>query len=252
MTLAVECLPERQGGRRKCRFRVEDTGIGMEEAFLPKMFEPFVQEHRVPVQGTGLGLSIAKQLVDMLGGSIAVKSEVGRGTEFKVDLYMEQVMAPVPGKGQENIPKDFFKGRRVLLCEDNALNQELAKTLLEDEGMVVLLAENGQIGLEIFTDSEPGSIDAILMDIRMPQLDGLQTTRLIRGLPRRDSRAVPIIALTANAFREDAEKSKASGMNSHLTKPLEPGKLLHDLAHYMEVYDETRSGWPEGGRKLKI
>lgn len=252
VTLAVECLPERQGGRRKCRFRVEDTGIGMEEAFLPKMFEPFVQEHRVPVQGTGLGLSIAKQLVDMLGGSIAVKSEVGRGTEFKVDLYMEQVMAPVPGKGQENIPKDFFKGRRVLLCEDNALNQELAKTLLEDEGMVVLLAENGQIGLEIFTDSEPGSIDAILMDIRMPQLDGLQTTRLIRGLPRRDSRAVPIIALTANAFREDAEKSKASGMNSHLTKPLEPGKLLHDLAHYMEVYDETRSGWPEGGRKLKI
>ena len=252
VTLAVECLPERQGGRRKCRFRVEDTGIGMEEAFLPKMFEPFVQENRVPVQGTGLGLSIAKQLVDMLGGSIAVKSEVGRGTEFKVDLYMEQVMAPVPGKGQENIPKDFFKGRRVLLCEDNALNQELAKTLLEDEGMVVLLAENGQIGLEIFTDSEPGSIDAILMDIRMPQLDGLQTTRLIRGLPRRDSQAVPIIALTANAFREDAEKSKASGMNSHLTKPLEPEKLLHNLAHYMEVYDETRSGWPEGGRKLKI
>ncbi len=245
VTFAAECLPERQGGRRKCRVSIKDTGIGMEDSFLPKMFEPFVQEHRLPVQGTGLGLAIAKQLVDMLGGSINVSSRVGEGTEFKVEFYMEQVMAPVPGRGNEAIPKDFFEGRRVLLCEDNALNQELAKTLLEDEGMAVILAENGQIGIEIFNDSDLGSIDAILMDIRMPVMDGLQAAKLIRAMPRKDSRAVPILALTANAFREDAEKSKAAGMNSHLTKPLEPEKLLHDLAHYMEAYDEARTGWPE-------
>ena len=245
VTFAAECLPERQGGRRKCRVSIKDTGIGMEDSFLPQMFEPFVQEHRLPVQGTGLGLAIAKQLVDMLGGSINVSSRVGEGTEFKVEFYMEQVMAPVPGRGNEAIPKDFFEGRRVLLCEDNALNQELAKTLLEDEGMAVILAENGQIGIEIFNDSDLGSIDAILMDIRMPVMDGLQAAKLIRAMPRKDSRAVPILALTANAFREDAEKSKAAGMNSHLTKPLEPEKLLHDLAHYMEAYDEARTGWPE-------
>jgi PAS domain S-box-containing protein len=250
VTFSAECLKERLGGRRKCRIRVKDTGIGMDEAFLPKMFEPFVQEHRLPVQGTGLGLAIAKQLVDMLGGSISVASRVNEGTEFKVEFYLEQVMAPVPGKGTEAVPKDFFKGRRVLLCEDNTLNQELAKTLLEDEGMVVLLAENGQIGLEIFNDSDLGSIDAILMDIRMPVMDGLQAARLIRGMPRRDGRAVPILALTANAFREDAEKSKAAGMNSHLTKPLEPEKLLHDLAHYMVAFDEARTGWPERGKKI--
>ena len=247
---SAECLKERLGGRRKCCIRVKDTGIGMDEAFLPKMFEPFVQEHRLPVQGTGLGLAIAKQLVDMLGGNISVASRVNEGTEFKVEFYLEQVMAPVPGKGTEAVPKDFFKGRRVLLCEDNTLNQELAKTLLEDEGMVVLLAENGQIGLEIFNDSDLGSIDAILMDIRMPVMDGLQATRLIREMPRRDGRAVPILALTANAFREDAEKSKAAGMNSHLTKPLEPEKLLHDLAHYMAAFDEARTGWPERGKKI--
>ncbi|MBQ7497327.1 MAG: response regulator [Selenomonas sp.] len=245
VTFAAECLPERQGGRRKCRVSIKDTGIGMEDSFLPKMFEPFVQEHRLPVQGTGLGLAIAKQLVDMLGGSINVSSRVGEGTEFRVEFYMEQMMAPVPGRGNEAIPKDFFEGRRVLLCEDNALNQELAKTLLEDEGMAVILAENGQIGIEIFNDSDLGSIDAILMDIRMPVMDGLQAAKLIRAMPRKDSRAVPILALTANAFREDAEKSKAAGMNSHLTKPLEPEKLLHDLAHYMEAYDEARTGWPE-------
>ena len=252
VTFSATCLKERQGSRRKCCLIVRDTGIGMEESFLPKMFEPFVQEHRASVQGTGLGLSIAKQLVDMMGGVISVNSEVGRGTEFKVEIYLEQVMAPMPGKSKEEIPRDFFKGRRVLLCEDNNLNQELAKTLLEDEGMVVLVAENGQVGLEIFTDSEPGSIDAILMDIRMPIMDGLQSARLIRALPRRDGRTVPVLALTANAFREDAEKSKAAGMNSHLTKPLEPQKLLHDLWHYMEVYDETRSGWPGQIRNLKI
>jgi CheY-like chemotaxis protein/anti-sigma regulatory factor (Ser/Thr protein kinase) len=249
VTFSAECLPERQGARRKCRISVKDTGIGMEESFLPKMFEPFAQEQRLPVQGTGLGLAIAKQLVDMLGGSINVSSKVGEGTEFKVEFYMEQVMAPLPGKGNEDIPKGFFEGRRVLLCEDNALNQELAKTLLEDEGMAVIVAENGQIGIEIFNDSDLGSIDAILMDIRMPVMDGLQAAKFIRAMPRRDSKAVPILALTANAFREDAEKSKAVGMNSHLTKPLEPEKLLHDLAHYMEAFDETRSGWPETAKR---
>ena len=111
--------------------------------------------------------------------------------------------------------------------------------------MAVILAENGQIGIGIFNDSDLGSIDAILMDIRMPVMDGLQAAKLIRAMPRKDSRAVPILALTANAFREDAEKSKAAGMNSHLTKPLEPEKLLHDLAHYMVAYDEARTGWPE-------
>jgi PAS domain S-box-containing protein len=227
-----------------CRFIVRDNGQGMSPDFIPRMFEPFEQENALSKQGTmgtGLGLSIARELLNVLGGSISVESEVGKGTTFTVDVPMECVT----GQGQKSVadtPAVSLAGRQVLVCEDNELNREIVTTILEMNELQVISAEDGAQGIQLFLESPEYSIEAILMDIRMPVMDGLTAAAEIRKLDRADAQLVPIIALSANAFQEDVEDSRKAGMNDHLTKPVEPDVLLNRLKHHIGVYESRRKG----------
>lgn len=213
-------------------FVISDNGIGISPEFLPHIFEPFAQEkqHGYESVGTGLGLSIVKQLVDNAGGTINVKSEKGKGTRFTVRLPFDEVDAEDQHetnemrKGANNI-----RGKKVLLCEDNAMNREIAVALLNKQGVIVDAAENGQIGLEKFKESESGEYAAILMDVRMPVMDGYEASRQIRGLEHSDAESIPIIAITADAFDEDARKCLEAGMNDYVSKPIDPQHLYSVL-----------------------
>ncbi|MEA5050651.1 MAG: response regulator [Oscillospiraceae bacterium] len=223
-------LPE----KRNCGFIIEDTGIGMSEEFLKHMYEPFSQEKRsesVQLPGTGLGLSIVKRYVDLLGGTIRVESHVHAGTRWEVTLPVTKLE-----NGLQQKPKaeslEALKGRRVLLCEDNQMNTEIASMLLKDKGMLVETAENGAIGLKMFAASPEDYYDIVLMDIRMPEMDGLEAVRRIRALDRPDAVAVPVIAMTADAFEESIREAKAAGMNAYITKPIEPGKMFETLRRW--------------------
>lgn len=224
--------------RAVLRFSVADTGIGIEEAALSRIFNAFEQANAATAAnhgGTGLGLSISSRLVQMMGGALEVLSKVGQGSEFFFTLafeYAENEPLSAREPRPEN-PKMDFSGRRILLAEDNELNQEIAQTILEMNGFAVTGAANGQEALDQFCSSSPGTFDAILMDIRMPVMDGLEAARRIRTSGRTDSRTVPIIALTANAFDEDTRKSMASGMDGHLSKPIQVEKLLELLSQCM-------------------
>jgi signal transduction histidine kinase len=215
------------------RIIVEDTGIGMSREFQEKLYEPFSQEHRpeaVNVSGTGLGLVIVKRIVDLMDGSIRVKSEIGKGTEFTVDLPVQQIEAcSLPVKKAAPLPLEILRGKRILLCEDNYINTEVAQIQLSDAGMLVECAENGLEGIRKFVSSDPGYFSAILMDIRMPVMDGCEAARKIRSLPRPDAGTVPIIATTADAFEEDVRRCQEAGMNAHIEKPVETEKLLRTL-----------------------
>lgn len=220
------------------RMTIKDNGIGISKEFLPKIFTPFEQENTsndITRKGTGLGLSIVKNIVDLMGGSIRVESEKGKGTTFIVEWDLETVSAEeISEQSMDKSEKTIaLSGRRVLLCEDHPLNTQIATKLLEKEGVIVTHAENGQVAVEQFKQSKVGRFDAILMDIRMPVMDGLEATRAIRSLNRGDAKIVPIIAMTANAFTEDMQKSLDAGMNYHLAKPIEPKKLYETLAQYM-------------------
>lgn len=210
---------------------VRDDGIGMSEEFQKRLFEPFTQEYRMGYEskGTGLGLSIVKQLVDLMGGTVEVHSVPGKGTEFLTRLRFETVDFSGAGGEDADREKDLpaLRGRRALLCEDNALNSEIACAMLRGKGMETVTAPNGQAGLEVFEKSEPGTFDVILMDLRMPVLDGFGAARAVRALDRPDAGRVPIIAITADAFDEDVRKCKEAGMNGHVAKPISP-ELLFD------------------------
>lgn len=218
------------------RFIISDTGVGMSEEFLPHAFESFAQESRRDIsensQGTGLGLAIVKKTVDLMGGKISIDSKIGKGTTFTVDLSYETVDNPSELSSDE-ISLDKLSGRRILLCEDNEINTEIIVTLLERKGMTVTCAENGQIGLQKFEDEPIGSFDLILMDKRMPVMDGIEATKAIRALKREDVKTIPIIALTADAFVEDEQLSISVGMNGHLPKPIVPKYLYEMIASYM-------------------
>lgn len=218
------------------RFIISDTGVGMSEEFLPHAFESFAQESRRDIsensQGTGLGLAIVKKTVDLMGGKISIDSKIGKGTTFTVDLSYETVDNPSELSSDE-ISLDKLSGRRILLCEDNEINTEIIVTLLERKGMTVTCAENGQIGLQKFEDEPIGSFDLILMDKRMPVMDGIEATKAIRALKREDAKTIPIIALTADAFVEDEQLSISVGMNGHLPKPIVPKYLYEMIASYM-------------------
>lgn len=252
VTFKAQVLPEREGHRRKCRFIVSDTGVGMSEEFQPRMFNPFEQEHAMSqtgAMGTGLGLSIAKRLVDVMGGTIAVKSKVNEGTVITTDLFLEQAEGHMAEPETSAESEASLAGHRILVCEDNPLNLEIVSSLLKLKKLDVVAASNGRQGVQVFEQSAPGSIDAILMDVRMPVMDGLEATRAIRSLPRADAQAVPIVALSANAFKEDKAKSKAAGMNAHLTKPLVMQDLVRTLSHLIGIYDEQRRANQDKGGK---
>lgn len=211
-----------------CRFSVTDTGIGMSEDFQKQMFEPFTQEHgenRSEFKGTGLGLSIVKRIIEEMGGEIRVESELDIGTKFSWDLTFP--IDKAINERAENIPDRIvtLRGIRVLAAEDNSLNSEILKFILEDMGINVNLVENGELAVKAFEESRPGEYAMILMDIMMPVMDGYEASRIIRNMKRPDAATIPIIAMTANAFAEDIVRSSEAGMDAHITKPIDENKL---------------------------
>ncbi|MDD4850093.1 MAG: response regulator, partial [Gemmiger sp.] len=226
------------------RFEITDTGIGMSEEQQLHAFDPFYRaqtaltEH---TEGTGLGLSITKNMVDSMGGTATLHSTVGVGTTFVVELPLRVS----GGEGQHPATwsntgagtgaaadTSGLRGLQVLVCEDHPINQTVAKRILEKAGMRVVLAENGQAGYEKFAQSRPGSYQVILMDIQMPVMNGYEATQAIRECGHPQAKTIPILAMTANAFAEDIQKSLASGMNEHLAKPLEPARLYAALRRF--------------------
>lgn len=227
-----------EGNVEWVRFTVRDSGIGMSEEFLEHAFEPFSQEGNRTLalqwQGTGLGLAIVKKLVVMMHGTIEIHSKLGEGTEVILDLPLTISGVDAPEKmPQAVIAKQNLEGRRVLLAEDNEINTFVARRILESKGILVEHAENGKRAVELVEQNPEGYFDAIVMDIRMPVMSGLEATRQIRAMNRTDAQTVPIIAMTANAYEEDVSQSLAAGMNAHLAKPIEPQVILGTLAGYI-------------------
>lgn len=219
------------------RFTVSDTGVGMSPEFVEHhLFQPFSQEHNeitTSYAGTGLGLAIVKKLVLLMNGQIDVESHLNQGTTFTLHLNFEKTAAPNTRTRiteAPSIPLDLLQGQSILLCEDHPLNAEITRKLLDKAGMKVTLAQNGQIALDIFRTAEQHYFAAILMDIRMPVMDGLTATRNIRALDRPDAKTIPIIALTANVYEEDMKMSRNAGMNAHLSKPIDAQRMYRTLA----------------------
>ncbi len=225
--------------RAVLRFSVSDTGIGIDPAAITRIFNAFEQAEASTASrhgGTGLGLSISSRLVQMMGGALEVRSQVGKGSVFFFTLTLDYAPEETADDAIQTPPAALpdFHGRHLLLAEDNELNREIAQTILEMNGFLVTCAVNGQEALDLFCSGAPGQFDAIIMDIRMPVMDGLESTRRIRTSGRADARTIPILALTANAFDEDTKKSMASGMTGHLSKPLQVEQLLELLGRYMK------------------
>lgn len=218
------------------RFSVTDTGIGIEENAMNRIFNAFEQADSGTAAmygGTGLGLSISSRLVQMMGGTLEVRSEVGKGSEFfftlTLDYAAEETQKDSAQKQYHGAAADF-NGCRILLAEDNEMNSEIAQTILEMNGFTVTSVSDGLEALETYAGEPAGTYDAVLMDIRMPVMDGLESARRIRTSGREDARSIPIIALTANAFDEDTKKSIESGMDGHLSKPIDVGQMLELLS----------------------
>jgi signal transduction histidine kinase/CheY-like chemotaxis protein len=238
ITASVQMLEPAADGCN-CRITVQDTGVGISPEFLPHIFDAFSQEHRaetVNILGTGLGLAIVKKIVDLMGGRISVKSDLGKGSTFCVELPLKMAEEIHAQERESAWQSGILSGKRVLLCEDNYLNTEIAKILLEEQGVQVSCAENGKTGVELFKKSGIGFYSAVLMDIRMPVMDGYDATRTIRGLNRPDATLVPIIAMTADAFEEDIRNCREAGMVGHVTKPIDSKKLLKLLRETIAAY----------------
>jgi signal transduction histidine kinase/CheY-like chemotaxis protein len=221
---------------------ISDTGIGMSTEFQKKLFEPFTQEGRNDIsntRGSGLGLAIVKRLVDFMGGTITVQSQLGKGSIFTVRLTFDSVPVESCGVAPASAGnKDEFKclqGKHILVCEDHPLNQEIVKALLSKKGMQVTIAEDGQQGVECFRKARHFFYDAVLMDIRMPILNGYEATKAIRSLDREDAKTVTILAMTADAFADDVKNCLKSGMNGHISKPIDAGQLYETLAREIKT-----------------
>lgn len=235
ITLSIGCTKDTK--MLHCRIAVKDTGCGMSKNFIPKAFEPFTQERSAEtanIGGSGLGLSIVKRLVDLMGGHIEVDSTLGKGTSFYVFIDFEIVSSE---QAHPEVPKETFSdvslnGKHVLLCEDNAVNREIATALLEGEGVIVTSAMNGKEGLDAFANSAPGTFDAVLMDIRMPIMNGYDASEEIRALRRSDASLIPIIAMTADAYDDDVKHCFDCGMNAHIAKPIDAQKLFITLKKF--------------------
>jgi signal transduction histidine kinase/CheY-like chemotaxis protein len=223
---------EESEGKRKLIIVENDNGIGMSEEFQKKMFDPFSQEDRMQTtgNGTGLGLAIVKSFVTLMSGELNVRSAPGVGTTFALSFPLQKSDTPL--KNSTISPQEIsgLKDKRILLCEDNPLNAKIAKTLLENKGMKVDLASNGKVGLDRFATSQPHTYDLILMDMRMPVMDGLETAKAIRALSREEAKKIPIVAMTANAYDEDIKACLEAGMNAHLAKPVDPTAMYEEIA----------------------
>ena len=237
--LEVEELPRNEHFARY-RFVVQDDGIGMSEEFQKTLFDPFTREEKSgtnKVQGTGLGMAITKSIVDLMGGSISVESAPGRGTRFEVVLEFPidaeadtvQEAQVLPEEAEETSP---LSGMKFLCAEDNAINAEILEMLLESKGASCTVCSNGQEIVDAFASVKPGEYDMILMDVQMPVMDGLEATRRIRNGENPLGRIIPILAMTANAFLEDMQKSKEAGMDEHLSKPVDIAALEQTVKRF--------------------
>ena len=214
----------------KVAFTVKDTGVGIDSEFLPKIFDVFTQEDSSSTSrhgGSGLGLAVTKKMVDIMGGTITVDSKKDVGSAFTVTIPLK--VAETPAAAEKMDTAETLEGKRILIVEDLPENAEIVADLLELEGATSEHAENGEIGVNMFAVSPPGYYDAVLMDLRMPVMDGLTAAREIRGLGHPDAETVPIIALTANAFESDIRLSLEAGMNAHLAKPTDSELLYKTL-----------------------
>ena len=236
VTLRVKSL-RRTGRQEAVRFIVSDNGIGMSNAFQKRMFLPFEQDAapRRKRSGSGLGLAIIGNLTALMGGSIAVDSELGKGTRFTVDIPLERTETAEKHDtaGENAEERCLFRGETLLLAEDDGLNAEVLENLLGYINLRVVHAENGKVAVDLFERSAPGEYAAILMDIQMPIMDGLDAARTIRALPREDAASIPIFALSASVFAEDVERSLCSGMNGHLGKPVDIEQICSMLQTWL-------------------
>ena len=239
VTVSLEELPCDEPGYMIMRTRVSDTGIGMSQDYLTRIFEAFTREKnttRSKIAGTGLGMSIVKRYVDLLGGTIQVESELGKGSTFTVTLkhkiadesFYENRKIENPETGTE-----ILEGRNILIAEDNDLNAEIAEAILKRAGLKTERVVNGIQCVNMITKMPADTYDMILMDIQMPEMDGYEAERAIRQLPDREKACIPIIAMTANAFEEDKKDAMAAGMNGHMAKPIQVEQLLSMLAEMM-------------------
>ncbi|MDR0648025.1 MAG: response regulator [Synergistaceae bacterium] len=230
----MECV-ERRDGMARVSFIVSDTGIGISEEALPKLFQRFEQGGRdISRQygGTGLGLAISKRIVQLLGGDIAVKSKEGEGSEFSFEIWLSE-SGEIPYDETAAGTLEKFTGKRALLVDDVPINRLIARDMLESAGMSADEAPDGLAALKMFEDSPENTYDVIFMDVQMPVMNGYEAAMRIRALGRHDSRSVPIIAITANAFKEDIDEALAHGMNAHVAKPLEMEKLLEVMLRFL-------------------
>ena len=230
--------------RINLEFKCRDTGMGMSPEFMEHIFEPFTQENadaRTKYGGTGLGMSITKSLVDKMGGRITVESVKGEGSTFDVILPFEiDRSVPKAAETERNPEQKSIKGTKILLVEDNELNMEIARFLLEEEGALVKEAWNGREAVDDFMNAADGEIDAILMDVMMPVMDGYEATRQIRESGKTEAQSIPIIAMTANAFAEDKAAALNAGMNEHIAKPLDAKKVVGTVAELVAAYREKK------------
>lgn len=228
-------IPARKADCATLVYTVEDTGIGMSKEYLKVLFEPFTREKSSTVskiQGTGLGMAIVKNLVDLMGGDIEVKSEIGKGTRFDITIDFKINDNGLSEKGIDvNLSSVSFKGKRVLLVEDNELNREIAFDILADEGFETDEASDGTVAVKMMEDAGPDYYDFVLMDIQMPLMNGYEATKAIRKMY--PDAKIPIIALSANAFSEDCDRSFAAGMDEHVSKPINKKILLSTLAKFL-------------------
>ena len=238
ITLDISSYPGADEKHIITRYVVRDNGIGMSEEFKKKLFDPFSQEDyanaRTLYKGTGLGMAITKKYVEMMGGSIAVESKKGAGSTFTVEIPLELPEQVIPSEQKQHLHRDLT-GIHVLMAEDNDLNAELATIILEEAGMTVTRASDGKEVVDLFKNHPRGTYDLILMDIMMPNMNGHQAAKAIRalGIERSDAVTIPIIALSANAFIDDIQESLDSGMNDHISKPINTEELIDTITKYI-------------------
>ena len=234
ITTIVDALGD-QDGICTYRWTISDTGRGMNEDFVKHIFEPFAQEEqdaRSDYHGTGLGMAIVKKLIEKMNGTITVTSEEGVGSTFVITIPFEIAKSPAESVIPDEEDPDSIRGINLLLVEDNELNAEIAEILLDDAGAHVTTVQNGREAVTLFETSPAGTFDVILMDVMMPVMDGLTATKTIRKMAREDAKTIPIIAMTANAFQEDAKRCIDAGMNAHLAKPIQTEKVIKMIARY--------------------
>ena len=245
ITLDISSYPGADEKHIITRYVVRDNGIGMSKEFQKKLFDPFSQEDdanaRTQYKGTGLGMAITKKYVDMMGGSIAVESKKGVGSTFTVEIPLELPEQVIQSEQKQHLHRDLT-GIHVLMAEDNDLNAELATIMLEDAGMTVTRASDGKEVVNLFKNHPRGTYDLILMDIMMPNMDGNQAAKAIRtlGIERSDAVTIPIIALSANAFIDDIQESLDSGMNDHISKPINMEELIDTITKYIKHDQENK------------